>query len=125
LLVVKAAERVTPDQARALSTIAVHLQQAEHNLESFFRLSGHLDSLLEAACQNTFIAQALSPLRNQCQRLWYMHRRRLDMPRVLQLHASLASAVARREASSAIRAMDEITLLTHDMIERMEATDGY
>ena len=44
LLVVKAAERATPDQRQALKILASHIEAADNDLEVFFRLDQHLTS---------------------------------------------------------------------------------
>ena len=76
LLVVKAAERATPDQRAALKTLASHIEAADKDLEVFFRLDQHLNELLEAACRNRFLVNALTAMHSQCRRLWYLHRSR-------------------------------------------------
>ena len=120
LLVVKAAERVTPDQRRALKLLASHIQAADSDLENFFRLDQHLNELLEAACNNRFLVQALTAMHSQCRRLWFLHRSRLNLPRSVQLHGGLAGAVAEGDSAGAIRALDEIIAILEELVNGLD-----
>lgn len=120
LMVVKAAERATPDQRQALRILATHLQAASNDLGLFFRLDRRLDELLEAACNNRFLIKALIAMHSQCRRLWYLYRQRLDLPRSAQLHGGLARAVADGDSAGAIRALDEIIARLEDLVNRLD-----
>lgn len=120
LLVVKAAERATADQRQALKVLASRMQAADNDLENFFRLDQHLNALLEAACNNRFLVQALTAMHSQCRRLWYLHRSRLNLPRSTQLHGGLAKAVADGDSAGAIRALDEIIAILEELINRLD-----
>ena len=116
LMVVKAAERATPDQRQALKVLAAQLESAGDNLEFFFRLDHRLDELLETACHNRFLVKALTAMHSQCRRLWYLHRQRLNLPRSAQLHGGLARAVADGDGAGAIRALDEIIAILEKLV---------
>jgi DNA-binding GntR family transcriptional regulator len=120
LMVVKAAERATPDQRQALRILASHLDAAGDDLEVFFRLDHRLDELLEAACNNRYLVKALAAMHSQCRRLWYLHRRRLNLPRSAQLHAGLARAVADENGAGAIRALDEIITILENLVNGLD-----
>jgi len=120
LMVVKAAERATPDQRRALRILASHLEAAGNDLDLFFRLDHRLDELLEAACSNRFLVKALTAMHSQCRRLWYLHRQRLDLPRSAQLHGGLARAVADGDGAGAIRALDEIIAILEGLVNGLD-----
>ena len=116
LMVVKAAERATPDQRQALKVLAAQLESTDGNLEFFFRLDHRLDELLETACHNRFLVNALTAMHSQCRRLWYLHRQHLDLPRSAQLHGGLARAVANGDGAGAIRALDEIIAILETLV---------
>jgi DNA-binding GntR family transcriptional regulator len=116
LLVVKAAERATPEQRQALKSLSLRIEASDDDLEAFFRLDLHLNQLLEVACKNRFLVQALTAMHSQCRRLWFLHRRRLDLPRSAQLHSGLARAVADADVTGAIRALDEIIAVLEDLV---------
>ena len=120
LMVVKAAERATPDQRQALLRLAVQLDTAGDDLDMFFRLDQHLDELLEAACNNRYLVQALTAMHSQCRRLWYLHRNNLNLPRSAQLHGGLARAVANQNGSGAIRALDEIITILETLVNGLD-----
>lgn len=120
LMVVKAAERASPDQRQALMVLAAHLETAGDDLEFFFRLDHRLDELLEAACHNRYIVKALMAMHSQCRRLWYLHRHRLDLPRSAQLHGGLARAVADGDGAGAIRALDEIIAILESLVNGLD-----
>ena len=120
LMVVKAAERATPDQRQALHILGGHLESVENDLEHFFRLDQRLDELLEAACHNRFLVKALTAMHSQCRRLWYLHRDRLDLAVSARLHSGLARAVADRDGAGAIRALDEIIAILVDLVNGLD-----
>ena len=120
LLVVKAAERATSDQRQALAVLAADIEAAADDLEGFFRLDQHLNNLLDEACNNRFLVNALTAMHSQCRRLWYLHRRRLDLPRSTQLHGGLARAVAQGNGAGAIRALDEIIAILEDLVNTLD-----
>ena len=120
LMVVKAAERATPDQRQALLMLAAHLDTAGDDLDVFFRLDQRLDELLEAACNNRYLVQALTAMHSQCRRLWYLHRNSLNLPRSAQLHGGLARAVANQNGAGAIRALDEIITILETLVNGLD-----
>jgi DNA-binding GntR family transcriptional regulator len=120
LMVVKAAERATPDQRQALRLLATHFEDSENNLEIFFRLDKRLDELLHAACDNRFLVKALASMHSHCRRLWYLHRNNLDLPRAAKLHGGLARAVADADGSGAIRALDEIIVVLDSLVKELD-----
>ena len=120
LLVVKAAERATPDQRQVLKSFAMHAQTVMNDPDDVLRLDRHLDKLLAAACQNKFLVQALIPMQSQCRRLWYMQRQKINILRSAQLLGGLAGAVADQDRLSAIRALDEVIAALQDMVNRLD-----
>ncbi len=116
LMVVKAAERATARQRRALEMLAARLEAARSDLNDFFRLDRRLDRLLGAACANPYLARALGAMQTQCRRLWYSHRETLNLPRSAQLHGALAQAVGDGNSSGAIRAVDEIIAILESLV---------
>jgi DNA-binding GntR family transcriptional regulator len=120
LMVVKASERATADQRTALRALAKELYSAADHLDVFFQLDRRLNRLLEEACDNPFLVNALSAMHSQCRRLWYHHQRQLDLARAAELHGGLAGAVADGDAASAIRASDEIIVTLERIIGGMD-----
>jgi len=120
LLVVKAAERATDDQRFALRELASQIEAAEHDLTAYLRLDHRLNELLEEASQNRYLVRALAAMQSQCRRLWYLHRERLDLPRAAMLHGGLARAVAARDVTGAIRALDEIIATLEDLVNGLD-----
>jgi len=120
LMVVKAAERATPDQRQALQILASHMNTAGDDLESFFRLDRRLDELLEAACYNRYLVKALAAMHSQCRRMWYLNRHRLDLPLSAHLHSGLAQAVADGDGAGAIRALDEIITILEKLVNGLD-----
>ena len=120
LMVVKAAERATPDQRQALHILAAHLDAADDDLEVFFRLDRRLDEILEVACNNAWLIKALTAMHAQCRRLWYLHRKQLNLPRSAELHGGLARAVADGDGANAIRALDEIIAILENLVNGLD-----
>jgi DNA-binding GntR family transcriptional regulator len=120
LMVVKAAERASSHQRLALKFLSNNLLAAANDLELFFQLDQDLNELLEAACDNRFLVNALTIMHSQCRRLWYMHRNTLDLPRSAELHSGLALAVAEGDAAGAIRALDEIIMILEGLVNGLD-----
>ena len=121
LLVVKAAERADPGQRQALEMLSVHLGQSGNDLTAFLRLDRRLDELLESACGNQFLVQALSPMHAHCRRVWYLHHDRLDLSSSAQMHAGLAKSVAGGDGSGAIRSLNGIIAVLEDLVGAIDA----
>ena len=120
LMAVKAAERATPEQRLALKFLSNNLLAAANDLELFFQLDQQLNELLESACDNRFLVNALTVMHSQCRRLWYMHRKSLDLPLSARLHSGLALAVANADAAGAIRALDEIISILEGLVHELD-----
>lgn len=120
LMVVKAAERASPDQRQALRLLATHLETTGDGLEAFFRLDQRLDDLLEASCNNRYLVRALAAMHSQCRRLWYLHRKALNLPLSTRLHGGLARAVADGNGAGAIRALDEIITILEGLVNGLD-----
>lgn len=120
LMVVKAAERATDEQRLALKFLSNNLLAAEDDLDLFFQLDQQLNELLEEACDNRFLVNALTIMHSQCRRLWYMHRKSLDLHLSATLHSGLALAVANGDAAGAIRALDEIISILEGLVHGLD-----
>ena len=120
LLVVKASERATDDQRSELTLLATQIEAAADDMEIFFRLDQQLNELLQAACCNNFLVNALTAMHGQCRRLWYLHRKRLNLPRSAQLHGGLARAAANGDGAGAIRALDEIIAILEELVNGLD-----
>ncbi len=120
LMVVKAAERASPRQRLALKFLSNNLLAAANDLELFFQLDQDLNELLEDACDNRFLVNALTLMHSQCRRLWYMHRNTLDLMKSAELHSGLALAVAEGDAAGAIRALDEIITILEGLVNGLD-----
>jgi DNA-binding GntR family transcriptional regulator len=116
LLVVKAAERADSNQRQALETLAEHIEQSSGDLAAFLRLDRRLDELLESACANSYLVQALAPLHTHCRRLWYLHHEKFDLRLSARLHAGLARSVAQGDGSGAIRSLNGIIAVLEERI---------
>jgi len=121
LLVVKAAERASPDQRKALQALSSHLAAAAKDLEAFFRLDRRLDELLASACGNVYLVRTLAPMHAHCRRLWYMHRDRLDLASAAEVHATLARNVAGGDGAGAARALNGIIAVVEQLLTELDS----
>lgn len=121
LLVVKAAERASADQRRALESLAAHIERSTGDVESFLRHDRLLDELLGAACGNEFLVSSLAPMHAHCRRLWYLHGDRFNPDRSIRLHAGLARSVAEGDGSGAIRALNGIISMLEELLGALDA----
>jgi DNA-binding GntR family transcriptional regulator len=121
LLVIKAGERADSNQRQAMDVLAVHLEQASNDLPLFLRLDRRLDELLESACGNPYLVNALSPLHTHCRRLWYLNINTQDLSASVSLHAGLARSVAIADGSGAIRALNGIIASLEELVGGLDA----
>lgn len=120
LLVVKAAERASPDQRRALQALAVHLAAAAGDLAAFFRLDRRLDELLATASRNIYLVRTLAPMHAHCRRLWYLRRGELDLSSAADMHATLARNVADGDGAGAARALNGIIAVVEGLVQDLD-----
>ena len=120
LLVVKAAERATPDQRRALQALAFHLQNLSGDVEAFFRLDRRLDQILGLACGNPHLIKSLSPMHAHCRRLWYLNQDQLEMGTASEFHSALARSVAEGDGASAVRALNGIVGILESLVSDLD-----
>lgn len=120
LMVVKSTERATPDQRRAFEVLAKHFESVENDFEMLFNLGYRLDELLDTACHNPFLVKALTSMRSQCRRVWYLRRNELDLAYSAQLLGGLARAVANQDVADAIRAMNELIAILEKLVAGLD-----
>ncbi len=120
LQVVKAAERASPDQRRALQALAAHLDGVANDLDAFFRLDRRLGELLAAACLNAHLVRTLAPMHSHCRRLWYLNRDHLDLAGATEMHAALARAVADGDGAGAVRAVNGIIGVLEQLVKEVD-----
>ena len=116
LMVVKAAERASYDQRRALNALAVHLDGLSDDLALFMRLDRRLDQLMLSASGNPYLKSALAPMHAHCRRLWYMNLPRVDLSSAATFHAALARSVTDGDGAGAIRALNGIITLLEELV---------
>jgi DNA-binding GntR family transcriptional regulator len=120
LLVVKAAERASPQQRDTLAGLAAQFATVGEELDQYMRLDRALDAALGEACANPYLAAALAPLHAHCRRFWFLRRERLDLARAVALHAGLADAAARADGSGAIRALNGIIAVLEEQLGALD-----
>ena len=120
LLVVKAAERATPEQRQDLRVLAADMETSGLELDGFFANDRRLDELLEAACGNRYLVNSLVAMHSQCRRLWYFHRHHLNLQQSVQQRIDLARAVADNDGAGAIRALNEIIATLEKLVNGLD-----
>jgi len=120
LLVVKAAERASHDQRRALQGVAIHLDGLSDNLELYMRLDRRLDQLLAVAGRNPYLSRALAPMHTHCRRLWYMNLPHVDLASAATFHAALARSVVDGDGASAVRALNGIMTILEGLVADLD-----
>lgn len=120
LLVVKAAERATHDQRRALRAIAVHLDGIIDDVSRYLQLDRSLDDLLLTASGNPYLRNALAPMHVHCRRLWYLNLPRVDLSSAATFHAALARSVADGDGGGAVRALNGIITLLDSLVNDLD-----
>lgn len=121
LLVIKALERASDDQCRALRELAVEMEHRELSLQQYYQIDQQLDLLLTQACGNVHLARALDPLHIHCRRLWFMQSEHVNIQTARTLHAGLANAVAGGDATGALRALNGIISELDQLVGRLDS----
>lgn len=75
----------------------------------FIAADREFNALIAATAQNPYAAQAIGPIEAQTRRFWFLHFERFgDLPRVCDLHAKVARAVAANDEAAARRGSDDL-----------------
>jgi DNA-binding GntR family transcriptional regulator len=83
---------------------------AQQNDESIFiEADREFNQLVVETAQNKYVTYALAPIEAQTRRFWYLHFKRFgDLPKVANLHASIARAISGNDEAKARHASDKL-----------------
>ena len=111
LLARSAARRANADERDGFRRLAEGMTQASESGDDkvFMRLDRAFNQLMSQAARNEFASNAMRRMHSLSRRFWYIHFREAgDMPRMAQLHALVALAVANGESAAAAAASDAL-----------------
>jgi len=97
------------DCAQAMAASA-----ATGNLSGFFAADKQFDNILDDACPNAFLTQALAPLRTHARRLYYAQISVERMDRAIALHVGVIRAIQQGDAALAHKTMSQLIALTDE-----------
>lgn len=106
-----AAQLADDDEKQHFLTLEAAFRSAGQNSDAmaFVHADGEFNALITEVAQNEYAKNAVSPLRTQSTRFWYLYFRKFgDLPSICHLHAEVASAVARNDETRAGQASDEL-----------------
>lgn len=107
----RAARLALDMQRKQFQKLAEDFELAAHqNDESIFIESDReFNQLVVETAQNKYVTYALAPIEAQTRRFWYLHFKRFgDLPKVANLHADIARAIADNEETLARQASDRL-----------------
>lgn len=105
------AERASARQRAAFAATAAGMREAaaKGDDSEFLRLDREFNRLMSQCADNDFAAKALGLMQGLWTRFWNRFYREVgDVPRVAQLHAAIAEAVAAQDAATAMAASDRL-----------------
>lgn len=105
------AERADDRDRAAFSAIAVRMRSsaAIGDDKEFMRLDREFNRLMSRCADNEFAAKSVGLMQGLWTRFWNKFYRQVgDIPRVAQLHADIADAIAARTAAAAMAASDRL-----------------
>ncbi len=111
LLARASAERASSLERARFDVIAKGMKAAARANDdlSFMRLDRELNALLAVAAHNDYAARAMRVLNGHSRRFWYLHyKQTADLPKIAQLHADEARAIADGNAKAAATASDKL-----------------
>lgn len=97
VIAISAARYLQDSDRKRFAALDVEFQQAAINNDelAFVHADGAFNTLITTVAQNDYASNAVSPLRAQSTRFWYLHFRKFgDLPLICRLHSAIASAVA-------------------------------
>ena len=116
LVAALAAEHANTTQRAALIDCAQAMaaSAATGNLSGFFAADKQFDDILDDACPNAFLTQALAPLRTHARRLSYAQISVERMDRAIALHVGVIRAIQQGDAALAHKTMSQLIALTDE-----------
>lgn len=106
-----AARHANPDEVARFRELADSFEQAAQDKDEmkFVQADSELNALLTEAARNEYAKHAVSPLRAQSTRFWYLHFKRFgDLTLICRLHAEVARAVAQKDTVAAAETSDRL-----------------
>jgi DNA-binding GntR family transcriptional regulator len=116
-----AAERATDTECRSFVDIAKGMLKAAKDSDdiAFMRLDQQLNVLVCEAARNEFASRSLNMMNGLSRRFWYQHYKEVaDLPLAAKLHAAVADAVAKRNATAAAQAADKLVDYIEDFARK-------
>ena len=116
-----AAERATPDERAAFALVSREMLAAAKNEDdiAFMRLDQQFNALMARTSRNEFAQRSMTLMNALSRRFWYRHYQEVaDLPRTAKLHAAVADAVAKRNATEAARASDRLVDYIEDFARK-------
>lgn len=98
-----AAEAATPEQRAVLLSCAEAMTNAagSGDIDRFMAADKKFDEVVEAACPNPFLVQALTPLTVHARRLWFANANAEKMDLSLTLHVAIIRAIQKGDGDGA------------------------
>lgn len=95
-LVVRGVERATPDQQAEFSRLATSMQgfAEDGDLGSYVLLDAQFDAIIETACANRFLSDAMRPVHALIRRYWHTQKGAEALRPALQQHVRIVHAAA-------------------------------
>lgn len=110
LVAALAAEHASAEQRAMLIDCAQAMtgSAATGDLAGFFAADKQFDTILEDACPNPFLTQALAPLQTHARRMAYAQISVERMDRSIALHVGVIRAIQQQDAPAARKAMGQL-----------------
>ena len=109
-LILRAIERASPAQREEMKRLAAAMSQAaaKDDLDEYTTLDARFDSIIEAACANKYLTDAMRPVHALIRRYWHTQDGTQGMLDAFARHLKIIQAAADGDAEAVRDAMTEL-----------------
>lgn len=109
-LIGRGIERATEAQRCAFADLAQQMQRCadDSDLSGYVRLDARFDEIIEDACANRFLSDAMRPVHGLIRRYWHTQVNEASLRTALQKHVGIVHAAAAGEADLARKVLIEL-----------------
>lgn len=119
-LIARGIERASEDQRVQFGDLAARMQSCadENDLSEYTVLDEHFDTIIEGACANRFLSDAMRPVHGLIRRYWHTQIRTAALRNALRQHVRVVHAAAAGDAAKGQEVLLELCDLSEQYLLR-------
>ncbi len=121
-LIGRGIERSSEAQRATFGTLASQMQASadDNDLDQYVKLDAHFDAIIDDACANRFLSDAMRPVHGLIRRYWHTEIKTAALREALQRHVGIVHAAAAGRADQARKVLLDLCDHTeHYLLNRM------